>query len=58
MAIMPMKPSTKIEKFMAPGSGVQALGWSQYGHNSKNVLTLKKSSSLVPNIFEKNEMQP
>ena len=27
-----MKPSTKIVKFMAPGSGVQVLGWGQYGH--------------------------
>ena len=32
MIIMSMKPSTKIVKFMTPGSGVQALGWGQYGH--------------------------
>jgi hypothetical protein len=40
--------STKIVKFMAPGSGVQALGQGQYGHNSEHVLSLRKSSSLLP----------
>lgn len=29
--MMSMKPSTKIVKFMASGSGVQALEWGQYG---------------------------
>ena len=32
MIMMSMRPSTKIVKFMTPGSGVQALGWGQYGH--------------------------
>ena len=32
IVMMSMKPSTKIVTFMAPGSGVLALGWGQYGH--------------------------
>ena len=32
MLKMSMKPSTKIVKFMAPGSGVLARGWGQYDH--------------------------
>lgn len=32
MVRISMKPSTKIVKFMAPGSGVPALGWSQCDH--------------------------
>ena len=50
--MMSMRPSTKIVKFMTPGSGVQALGWGQWP-NSKNVLNLRKSS-LLPYIFVKN----
>lgn len=30
--MMSMKPFTKFVEFMAPGSGVQAIGWGQYGH--------------------------
>lgn len=30
--MMSMKPSTKIMKFMSPGSGVQALVWDKYDH--------------------------
>ena len=48
MVMMSMKPSTKIVKFVAPGSGVQALGQGQYGHNSEHVLSLRKCSSLLP----------
>lgn len=32
MDMMSMKLFTKPVKLMAPGSGVQALGWGQYGH--------------------------
>ena len=32
MSMMSMKPSTKIVKCMTSVSGVQALGWGQYGH--------------------------
>lgn len=32
MVMMPMKPSSKIVKFMVPGSKSQALGLGQYGH--------------------------
>lgn len=32
MVMVSMKPYTKIVKFIAPGSGVQALGLTQYGH--------------------------
>lgn len=32
MDMMSMKLFTKSVKLMAPGSGVQALGWGQYGH--------------------------
>jgi hypothetical protein len=48
MVMMSMKPSTKIVKFVAPGSGVQALGQGQYGHNNEHVLSLRKPSSLLP----------
>lgn len=33
--MMSIKPSTKIGKSMAPGSGVKALGRGQYGHEVK-----------------------
>ena len=36
--MMSMRPSIKIVKFMTPGSGVQALGWGQYGHKVKKIL--------------------
>lgn len=59
--MIPMKPSPQIVKFMAPGSGFQALGWGQYSYipvvkmyeNFKK-LTLKKTTFLLPFIFEEN----
>lgn len=54
MIIMSLEPSTKIVKFMAPGSGVQTQGRSQYGHIVK-MRNLRQSSSLTSYIFVKNK---
>lgn len=37
MALIFIKPSTKIVKFMAHWSDVQTLGWSQYYHIGKYI---------------------
>lgn len=59
MVIMSMKPFTKIWKFMAPESGVQGLGSDQIGLTLYIIninLDLRKSSSVLPNIFVRTEM--
>ena len=54
-----MKPIYKIGKFMAPESGVQGLGSDQIGlilYIINVNLDLRKSSSVLPNIFVRNKM--
>ena len=51
---MPRYSSTYILKFMVLGSGFRALGWAPEWLHSEHAFKLKKSSSLLPHICEKN----
>ena len=51
--MMSMRPFAKLVKFMAPVSGSRVRSISPYG---KNVLNLRKSSSLLLYIYVKNKI--
>lgn len=46
-------PSTLNVKLMAPGSGVQTIGWDQYGQKVKKYKILKTFVSSPISIWEK-----
>lgn len=54
MIVMSMKASTKIVKFIAPGSGFQALGLAHYGHIINMYLILVNLNLHMHCIFEQN----
>lgn len=54
MIVMSMKASTKIVKFIAPGSGFQALGLAHYGQIINMYLILVNLDLHMHCIFEQN----